>query len=102
MLSRLELSLSPMCEHSGGCEGSLHRPQAANTAARLAGKLGSTARELRGGRSIPRRGTRVALGRSPLARVRSEGGAWIVDLPRFGGAAAESWTYAGGALSQRP
>ena len=61
---------TPMCEHSGGCEGSLHRPQAANTAARLAGKLGSTARELRGGRSIPRRGTRVALGRSPLARVR--------------------------------
>jgi len=39
---------------------------------------------------------------SPLARVRSEGGAWIVDLPRFGGAAAESWTYEGGALSQRP
>ena len=65
MLSRLELSLSPMCEHSGGCEGSLHRPRAANTAARLAGKLGSTARELRGGRSILRRGTRVALGKKP-------------------------------------
>jgi hypothetical protein len=39
---------------------------------------------------------------SPLARARWEGGAWIVDLPRFGGAAAESWTYADGALSKRP
>jgi hypothetical protein len=39
---------------------------------------------------------------SPLARARWEGGAWIVDLPRIGGAAAESWTYSGGALSKRP
>jgi hypothetical protein len=39
---------------------------------------------------------------SPLARARWEGGDWIVDLPRFGGAAAESWTYSGGALSKRP
>lgn len=39
---------------------------------------------------------------SPLARARREGEAWIVELPRFGGAAAESWSYSSGALSKRP
>ena len=34
MLSRLELSLSPMCEHSEGCEEPASSRQAANTAAR--------------------------------------------------------------------
>jgi hypothetical protein len=39
---------------------------------------------------------------SPLARAHAEGDAWIVDLPAIGGAPAESWSYSGGALAQRP